>query len=358
MDESIALTSIGRDGERSDLVTNTKKPEIFVYDGTIIATAEKLLFAGGNLSDSGNDAQKNGMNSGISREILDTTGMPTPMGEVIILRACSDGFIQLAGPSMTAQLARLKKRMFELGAAKVIIDGALSRKSLAMPAVSDAAILCSGASYSPDIRKTVEDTCFSAELMMLPQTERTEYVHQCKQKYGVFFGSGTHGGEQTEFSELSRAAELVRKGGAEAVLMRGGVPDSAANALIAAGRALNGLEIICEDGSRLLLSHKNYEKLVRAGARFTVMNKTRLLAVTVNPFSAKGSHYNKTEFYDAMCSGLGGRVPVLDVVSEFGCEAAEYTRARKIDIPALSRMNDKKQIDIIRLCLTNNSRQR
>ena len=70
MDESIALTSIGRDGERSDLVTNTKKPEIFVYDGTIIATAEKLLFAGGNLSDSGNDAQKNGMNSGISREIL------------------------------------------------------------------------------------------------------------------------------------------------------------------------------------------------------------------------------------------------------------------------------------------------
>ena len=309
MDESIALTSIGRDGERSDLVTNTKKPEIFVYDGTIIATAEKLLFAGGNLSDSGNDAQKNGMNSGISREILDTTGMPTPMGEVIILRACSDGFIQLAGPSMTCLL--------------YTSDGALSRKSLAMPAVSDAAILCSGASYSPDIRKTVEDTCFSAELMMLPQTERTEYVRQCKQKYGVFFGSGTHGGEQTEFSELSRAAELVRKGGAEAVLMRGGVPDSAANALIAAGRALNGLEIICEDGSRLLLSHKNYEKLVRAGARFTVMNKTRLLAVTVNPFSAKGSHYNKTEFYDAMCSGLGGRVPVLDVVSEFGCEAAE-----------------------------------
>ena len=44
---------------------------------------------------------------------------------------------------------------------------------------------------------------------MLPQTERTEYVRQCKQKYGVFFGSGTHSGEQTEFSELSRAAVAV-----------------------------------------------------------------------------------------------------------------------------------------------------
>lgn len=86
------------------------------------------------------------------------------MGEVIILRACSDGFIQLAGPSMTAQLARLKKRMFELGAAKVIIDGALSRKSLAMPAVSDAAILCSGASYSPDIRKLLKTHAFRRSL--------------------------------------------------------------------------------------------------------------------------------------------------------------------------------------------------
>ena len=38
--ETPALTSIGRDGERSDVVTSTKKPEIFVYDGTIIATAE------------------------------------------------------------------------------------------------------------------------------------------------------------------------------------------------------------------------------------------------------------------------------------------------------------------------------
>lgn len=211
MDESIALTSIGRDGERSDLVTNTKKPEIFVYDGTIIATAEKLLFAGGNLSDSGNDAQKNGMNSGISREILDTTGMPTPMGEVIILRACSDGFIQLAGPSMTAQLARLKKRMFELGAAKVIIDGALSRKSLAMPAVSDAAILCSGASYSPDIRKTVEDTCFSAELMMLPQTERTEDVHQCKQKYGVFSAAEPMAVSKRSFRSFPARRNLFEK---------------------------------------------------------------------------------------------------------------------------------------------------
>ena len=59
MDESIALTSIGRDGERSDLVTNTKKPRNFrLRRQAITATAEKLLFAGGNLSDSGEMMRK------------------------------------------------------------------------------------------------------------------------------------------------------------------------------------------------------------------------------------------------------------------------------------------------------------
>ena len=175
--------------------------------------------------------------------------------------------------------------------------------------------------YSPKTARATMGAVFRRDVYQCTADELCALLQKCGLPlYGTALRNDT---VSLRDAELSRAAELVRKGGAEAVLMRGGVPDSAANALIAAGRALNGLEIICEDGSRLLLSHKNYEKLVRAGARFTVMNKTRLLAVTVNPFSAKGSHYNKTEFYDAMCSGLGGRVPVLDVVSEFGCEAAE-----------------------------------
>ena len=36
---SFGATSVGRDGESTDLVTNTVKPGIFVYKGTIVATA-------------------------------------------------------------------------------------------------------------------------------------------------------------------------------------------------------------------------------------------------------------------------------------------------------------------------------
>ena len=36
---TLGLTSIGRDGESTDVVTGTEKPGIFVREGTLIATA-------------------------------------------------------------------------------------------------------------------------------------------------------------------------------------------------------------------------------------------------------------------------------------------------------------------------------
>ena len=96
--ERIGLTSIGRDGERSDLVTNTKKPEIFVQRGTVIATAEMLISEGD-----------------ISREILEVTPVSTPMGRVVIINAMSSGFVQIGGPSITSELISIRDKLLALG---------------------------------------------------------------------------------------------------------------------------------------------------------------------------------------------------------------------------------------------------
>ena len=127
---TLALTSIGRDGEDKDLVTGTKKPGIYVARGTLVATASDLILR----------------HCDVTREILDTTGISTPMGDVVVLRARSDGAIQLAGPSITNQLARLREEFFRFGADVVMIDGALSRKTLCSRKVTEATILCTGAS--------------------------------------------------------------------------------------------------------------------------------------------------------------------------------------------------------------------
>ena len=54
--------------------------------------------------------------SDISREILMATGLYTSMGEVIIFRARSDGFVQIAGPGIVADMGRLKDMLRQLGA--------------------------------------------------------------------------------------------------------------------------------------------------------------------------------------------------------------------------------------------------
>lgn len=294
-DEIIGLTSIGRDGESSDIVTNTKKPKIFVWCGTLFATAQQALPLGS-----------------VSREILDVTDMSTPMGNVILCKAMSDGFVQIAGPSMTVQLGRIRDELFRLGAERVFLDGALSRKSLAMPSVSDASVLCSGASYSSDLKRTVENTAYCAILMSLEKTKLD--FSSIDGKFAVVDDDGT-----VQEDTLSKAVDELRRRKAGALLMRGGVTDAMARVLLSGGRFEGGIELVVEDGSRLLLSKQNYDKLLIAGAHFCVINETKLLAVTVNPFSAYGTHYDKSKFFDAIRQRVPNNVAVVNVLEEDEC---------------------------------------
>ena len=148
---SLALTSIGRDGEREDLITGTNKPLIYLTGGTLFATARGLL-----------------PKCDVTGEILDLTGIYTPLGEVAILRALSDGFVELAGPSMTEQIVSLTAKLKGFGAEKVLIDGALFRRSLCAPEAAEGVILSTGASYGPDMERTAADTAFVAQLLTLP----------------------------------------------------------------------------------------------------------------------------------------------------------------------------------------------
>lgn len=293
--EIIGLTSIGRDGESSDIVTNTKKPKIYVWERTLFATAQQALQFGS-----------------VSREILDVTDMSTPMGNVIICRTMSDGFVQLAGPSMTVQLSCIRDELFELGAERVFLDGALSRKSLSMPLVSDASVLCTGASFSPDLKRTVENTAYCTMLMNIEKTKFN--FSNIDGKYVVVID------DEIEIENtFNRAVDELRRKKAGTLLMRGGVTDAMARVLISGGRFDGNIELVVEDGSRLLLSKQNYDKLSIAGAHFCVINETKLLAVTVNPFSAYGTHYDKSEFFDAVRNCVPDNVAVVNVLEEDEC---------------------------------------
>ncbi len=287
--QTIGLTSIGRDGERSDLVTNTKKPEIFVSRGALVATAEQLLKLGD-----------------ISQEVLDVSGLTTPMGRIVFVRAMTSGYVQLGGASITEHQKLIRDELLAFGADCVMIDGAISRKSLGTPALCDGAVLSSGASYDPSVEKTAADTAFTARLFSLAEEADSP---------GELRFTAVRGGERFESDEALGLVPFI-KGGAERILVRGAVTDSIAAQLVQIGKLIKNAAVLAEDASRLLLKQASFERLLRTCACVGVMKGTRLCCVTVNPFSAYGLHYGADEFFERVCRALernGVRVPVINV---------------------------------------------
>ena len=266
----LGLTSIGRDGESTDVVTGTEKPSIFVPAGTLIATAKDMLRLGD-----------------VTKEILITTGIPTPLGEVVVMRARSDGYVQLAGPSITAQLREVSRMFFELGATQSIIDGALGRKSLGARNVADGIVLCTGASYNMSMDKVIEDTANFCRLMDLPKAD-------------------------TLPPEAADGLEACLKEHGEAYIA-GALTDTMVIPLLRSG-LLRSSRLVVADPSKVLLKLDTLDKLAVRDVTIQTKDAAQTLCVTVNPVSAYGWKFDKDEFIDRMRQSV--KVPVINVKEE------------------------------------------
>jgi len=283
-DIRIGLTSIGRDGEDIDVVTGTGKPKIYVAKGTLIATATDLL-----------------KKSDITKEIVRTTDINTPMGEVVIVRARSDGYVQIGGSSIGAQIKGLISDFKELGADKVLIDGAISRKTFSSPIISDAAILSTGASLSADMNRVVRETAFVARLLTLRAlkdgqvSDLIERFTEPLEKFSAIM---------TDFSvhgiDISNPANTPD--GAKYIYASGALSDSVMNKLVMSNINLRGVKIIVDDGSKIFISEQTFEKVGLKGAEIVVKRPINLLAITINPVSASGYAFDKEAFREALAA--------------------------------------------------------
>ena len=284
----LAITSIGRDGESTDVVTITPKPEIFVPSGTLAATAKKLLpFCSATV------------------EVLFSTGMPTPLGEIIIIRTLSSGYIQIAGPSIIEQLKTVNKLFCNFGAEKILIDGALSRRSLCSTAVSDATVLSSGASYSVDIDETVADTAFAVKMLSLPVEKRV--LIKTNKNYVFYYADG----QKTESDEIIDGL----KNKPEIVYTNGGLTDGIIKTFITKNIDIEGVVFVVDDSSKIFLTEKFYNSFIARGGILRVVNDVNLAAVTVNPVSAYGYQYDAYEYLTKMKNIID--IPVYDLEKDY-----------------------------------------
>jgi hypothetical protein len=298
---SLGLTSIGRDGEELDLVTATEKPKIYIEQGTIIATAKQCL-----------------LNSDITKEILKTTGFNTPMGEIIICRALSDGYVDLGGPSVNSYMTLICDELKRFGSELVIVDGALSRKTFASPSITKATILSTGAAMSRSMAKVIEETSHTVKLLSLESEEDSEILKLANEvlhrgRIGVIHKDNTIKmlNVLTAFESSKDIVKAIDEN-TSYVVIKGVVSDKLLEDIMSSTNKYKGVIFLVEDGTKLFLTRDTLYKFKKQGGIIKTINKINVVCVTANPKSPYGYEFDKYKFLDGLRNNLD--VPVFDVI--------------------------------------------
>lgn len=282
--QTIGITSIGRDGEPYDAITELPKPKIIVEKGTIFATAEGSL-----------------KNSDVETTILKSTNFSTPLGIINIYEAKSKGYVELAGPSMNKQLKLLCNEMLKIGCDLIFIDGAFDRRSFATPLISDATILSTGASVSRNMEKVVDLTSHIYNLFSLDIIKDTKIREIVKEilltaQVGIINDdysskkleeSTALGSSKVIFSQLSTSTKYL--------LIKGAITDRILEEYVVNTKVKN-LTVIATDPTKLFVTKPVFYKFIKKGGSLKVLDQINLIAITINHTSPLGYEFENNQF--------------------------------------------------------------
>ncbi|MBY8987287.1 MAG: hypothetical protein KGD61_02445 [Candidatus Lokiarchaeota archaeon] len=281
---TIGVTSIGRDGEPYDAITELPKPKIIVEEGTIFATAEDSL-----------------KNSDIEADLIKDTDFTTPLGIINIYRAKNKGYVELAGPSINKQLKDLCNNMIKIGCDVIFIDGAFDRRSFATPLISDATILSTGASVSRNMKRVVDLTSHIYDLFSLDIIKDDKIMKITKEilltsQIGIinddysFYKleeSTALGSSEAIFGRLTKNAKFL--------VIKGAITDSILEEYVI-NKQVKNLTVIATDPTKLFISKQTFYKFIKKEGRLKVLDRINLIAITINNTSPLGYEFDNNQF--------------------------------------------------------------
>ncbi len=296
---TIGVTSIGRDGEPYDAITELPKPKIIIEKGTIFATAEQSL-----------------KNSDIETEFVKNTDFTTPLGNINIYKAKNKGYIELAGPSMNKQLKELCNDMKEVGCEVIFIDGAFDRRSFATPIISDATILSTGASVSRNMERVVDLTShiynlFSLELVKDDKIRKISNEILLTAKVGIINDDDSFNklGESTALGSSKVIFNQLTKG-TKYLVIKGAITDSILDEYIS-NKKVKNLTVIATDPTKLFISKQVFHKFIKKGGCLKVLDRINLIAITINHTSPLGYEFENNQFIRSLQERIN--VPIFNL---------------------------------------------
>ena len=302
----VAVSSIGIDGETTDQVTKTAKPEIFLREGMYFGTSEKHYLM-----------------KRLSSELLEISNENTSLGNIVIGKALTPGKILLSGPSSSSGLRHWMDEMKKYNIDLTIIDGALSRMSLASPTVSESMILATGAAYSANINTLVQKTAFVVQMINLDVTSQENYDAFNNITSGVWaIDSDADLDADTDLMKGRRIVDLkvasslsinINTDGlkkCKTLFVSGALTDNFINH-IRQNKIFSETEIVVRDFTKIFLTPMTYNSFVNAKRKISVLQKSKLIAVCVNPTSPNGIVLDSEKLCNVLSEAI--KLPVYDL---------------------------------------------
>ena len=166
---AVGVTSIGRDGEERDQVFSFPKPPVMVWPGTLVATARDTL-----------------LRAKVRFKTVCSTGLDSPMGEIMLIKVLEHGEMEIAGASRSTELQKIIAQLKQCGCDLVVLDGALGRSHHASPAIAEGVILATGAAIGGGVQDVIRKTRDRLAILGISQATPS-LVAQCQ---GVFTRGG------------------------------------------------------------------------------------------------------------------------------------------------------------------------
>ena len=284
---AVGVTSIGRDGEDRDAVFFVPKPPVRVWPGCLVATARNTL-----------------ERARVRTKLIDATGIDSPMGEVVVVKALAQGEMEIAGASRSTDQLKVIARLKQCGAALVLLDGALGRSHHASPAIADGVILATGAAMGGGmgdvLRKTRERL---AILGIAPADAATRALCQPVFEHG---GVGLWNGQgaclmQAAISTLNAAPALMEyaQSDIQTIAVSGAVGRALWQALTLLATEKPGLRLVVADGTRLFVEAADLAAFAQLGGQLLAYRGIQIIGLTLNPFSPLGGSFEAPAFLAA-----------------------------------------------------------
>jgi molybdopterin-guanine dinucleotide biosynthesis protein len=271
-DYRIGITSIGYDGEERDEITLLDKPRIDVQPDMMVATCECCLKSA----------------TAGYKKIMDTD-IRTALGKVIIIRIKSEGYVEVAGPSMVSQIDAICHEMKKLGCDKILVDGSAGRLSFASH--MDCAILSVGAAIAKDMHKVIKLAKHQTELLNL---------NQCTNSYMIKFSG------DKPYAVLNGENDVQ-------IIFRGAMVNDDLDEVMHRYRGKKKTAI-ANDAASVFISDRMLKRFENKNGKICVLNKTNLALITINPMSPYGKWFDKDKFLDEMRKNMD--IPVFNVFDE------------------------------------------